>query len=304
MSAFNGRAARFVSLRVMFCLSVGVFILSAACVLATIPAVQVVVPPVQASSTPAVEPLPALLAATRLPTEASTRIPRSTETQAPAISPFYSFQDGPTRTPQPGQLTWRGDLHVHTDCSLEVYETLIDKALQLDFSFIAITDHFGFLLQKCCLVLQRCAAETRLFCIPGEEQFDGQHEIIALGHQTSFNQEPDLVSEITKIHQQNGLAIAPHPLGEGVGGLSQPFDEQSLYHSGFDAMECHHAGAVINQKQYEDSKKYHLPCVFVSDSHPPDNPIGKNFTICSTPVNSLADLKSALDQGLCWGYKQ
>jgi hypothetical protein len=299
------RAAWFPLRRVTLFLSTTLVILSIACVSVAIPGVKEVVIKVEATSTP-IElqqtPTPTLIII--IPTEEPIKTPRPTKTLTPTITPFYNFQDRPTRTPQPGQYTWRGDLHVHSGCTKKDYETVIKKALQFNFSFIAITDHFGFMILDCREVLQLCAAETRLFCIPGEELFDGQMEIIALGHQAFLNQQPDLVSEIAKIHEQNGLAIAAHPLVNSAGGIVPPIDEYSLYHSGFDAMECYRASASANQKQYGDSKRYHLPCVFVSDSHPPEHYIGGNFTICSAPINSLADLESALDQGLCWGYQQ
>ena len=78
-----------------------------------------------------------------------------------------------------------------------------------------------------------------------------------------------------------GTPSHAHPLENGVGGLAQPLDEHSLYQSGFDAMECPTAPVQPQTKSNIKIRK-NSPAVRVRQRlHPPDNPIGKNFTICS-----------------------
>ena len=240
-----------------------------------------------------------------VPTLEPSKTPRPTKTPTPSLTPFYTFLTEQTRTPNPGQTSWRGDLHIHSGCTQTDYETIIAKALKLNFSFIAITDHHGFSALDCRQVLQLCAAESRLFCIPGEELFAGILDIIALGHNTFLNRNPDIVFQVARIHEQGGLAIAAHPLAGGSDKGAGDYTAKELYQSGFDAMECNRSpNRATADAQYAESLKYNLPCVFVSDSHPPVHPVGKNYTICRTPINSLSDLKQALIQGLCKGYRE
>ncbi len=196
----------------------------------------------------------------------------------------------PTRTSKPSQVMWRGDLHIHTNCSdgENSYEEIIQKALELEFDFIAITDHYAFSNENCIPVIQMCQVETRLLCIPGAEVFvrsPALPHLLALGIQSNISP-ASLVAYVEEIHQQGGLAIAAHP--------SDPlYTDDELYHSGLDAMECARGSQEYDQRQWELSEEYNLPCVYNSDAHTLGD-MGRRYTVCTVPINSIADLKTAL----------
>lgn len=97
-----------------------------------------------------------------------------------------------------------------------------------------------------------------------------------------------LKAQVEEIHRQGGLAIAAHPYSSEA-----RYTEDELLHSGLDAMECARGTTEQNQQQWELSEKYGLPCVYVSDAHGVSD-LGRRYTVCSVPINSLADLKAAL----------
>jgi hypothetical protein len=216
-----------------------------------------------------------------------------TDTATPTNTPAATA--GPTLTPEPSQSLWRGDLHIHTNCSQNAtssYEEIVQKALELDFDFIAITDYGALYIEQCSEAIQRCRAETRLLCIPGSELIAVRQpgelvHFVALGIDQAVDFLLPLQAQVEEIHRQGGLAIAAHPYSSAA-----RYTEDELLHSGLDAMECGRGTAEQNQQQLELSEKYGLPCVYVSDAHEVSD-LGQMYTVCSLPINSLADLKAA-----------
>lgn len=241
-----------------------------------------------ASSPPALVPTLALGAGTA--TSVRSQVPtasRTSTTQAPTVAP--------TSSPAPLQVEWRGDLHVHTTSSdgEHTYEDMLQRALDLGFDFLAITDHYGVSDPTHAAASIQCGAETRLFCIPGEELFAGPqpHHLLALGVTQAISADLTLQEQVNEIHRQGGLAIAAHPARTG-------YSIEELYETGLDAMECARGSEEYNLEQLLLSDQYDLPCAYNSDAHE-QSELGSRFTVCSVPINSLADLKVAWILGQC-----
>jgi predicted metal-dependent phosphoesterase TrpH len=181
---------------------------------------------------------------------------------------------------------------MHTTCSdgQNSYEEMVQKALELQLDFIAVTDHVGYAEGSCVSeTIAKCQAETRLLCIPSTEQTTATFHLLAIGIQSRFGafQQP-LVAQVEEIHRQGGLAIAAHPYDK-----TRNFTENQLLHSGLDAMECARGTREQNQQQWQLSEQYNIPCVYNSDAHKKDD-LGKQYNVCSVPINTVADLKAAL----------
>jgi hypothetical protein len=223
----------------------------------------------------------------------------SVPTPSLAVSPTAEIQSGttvvPSRTPKPLQVEWRGDVHVHTVSSDgdDTYEEMLQKALDLGFDFLAITDHYGISDATRAESSIKCRAELRLFCIPGEELFAGPkpHHLLALGTSEEISPILTLQEQVDEIHRQGGLAVAAHPARPG-------YSTEELYDSGFDAMECARGSEAYNLEQLVLAEKHRLPCTYNSDAHE-QSELGSRYTVCSVPINSLVDLKVAWILGQC-----
>ena len=181
---------------------------------------------------------------------------------------------------------------------MNTYEETVQKALELGFDFIAITDYVALYVDQCSEAIQRCRAETRLLCIPGSELVAMREtgpllHLLAIGIERGVDFLLPLEAQVEEIHRQAGLAIAAHPYSR-----TARYTEDELLHSGLDAMECARGTTEENQRQWELSEKYDLPCVYVSDAHQVSD-LGRMYTVCNVPINSLADLKAALAGEKC-----
>jgi hypothetical protein len=173
-----------------------------------------------------------------------------------------------------------GNLHTHTTCSdgNNDYETMITAALKLNFKFIAITDH-----RICPEIISKCLAETRIYCIPGQEVTSNRTHLLAINVTKSINPYQPIDKQVSEIHAQGGLAIAAHPYVEKF-----KYTTVELTNSGIDAMEC----------TITPDEAHPLPCIFTSDAHRA-SALDYKFLSCPSPINTFSDLKKALLFHLC-----
>lgn len=200
-----------------------------------------------------------------------------------------------------------GNLHTHSTCSdgKNSYEDMIAEAIKLNFNFIGLTDH-NFGIENGCPALQKCSAEDRLLCLPGQE-VSGVVHILAIGAGSYISEKQPIKQIVEKIHQQGGLAIAAHPfmINElfGARQLGLPdelrnYTEDELINSGFDAMECDRGTLKDNIYQNNLSQKFHLPCVYNSDAHS-TSMLRNVYNSCPGNIKTFNELKTAIKSGQC-----
>ncbi len=170
---------------------------------------------------------------------------------------------------------YTGNLHMHTTCSdgESGYEEMIQAALKLQFDFVALTDH-----TICPDMTQKCAAETLILCIPGQEVTGDRIHLLSIGTTTYINQDLSLQRQVEEIHKHGGIAMAAHPNAKDF-----LYTDAELAESGIDAMEC---TSDINERRP-------LPCVYDSDAHNAHD-LGWQYMSCAIPINTVTDLKTAI----------
>ncbi|MFA5828513.1 MAG: PHP domain-containing protein [Candidatus Shapirobacteria bacterium] len=189
---------------------------------------------------------------------------------------FHVFVNRPEMLQSPSL----GNLHTHTTCSdgHDDYETMIQSALDLNFKFIAITDH-----KICPEVIQRCLSETRIYCIPGLEITSNRTHLLAINITKTINPYQPITKQVAEVHAQGGLAIAAHPYVEIF-----KYTPDELTGSGIDAMECTDT----------PNEPHPLPCIFTSDAHRA-SALKFQYLSCMGQINTFSDLKNALFSSSC-----
>ncbi len=181
---------------------------------------------------------------------------------------------------------YRGDLHIHTNCSdgHNTYDQMIQAALAAGLDFIAITDHFW-----CPETIARCESETRLVCFPGKEISESVH-ILAVGIPSNVNVGP-VKDVVSTIHKLGGVAIASHPYRE-----DKKYTSSLLLNSDFDAMECNFHQDILLTFDTQS-----MACVWDSDAHEVSDIAAypATTTACDIPIKTIDDLKTAIAGGHC-----
>ncbi|HTX80398.1 MAG TPA: hypothetical protein VMC62_12045 [Longilinea sp.] len=252
------------------------------------------------SEAPTTAPAPTITAtATALPpTLTSTPTPYDTPTLAPSSTPFPTYTPIASLTPVPSHTpthTWpsptpyqsRGDLNIHTDCSVgnDTYSWMAFEAEYWHYDFIAITDYHW-----CPDVIQQCEKDDRILCFPGLAiAVEGSRMLLAIGIHKAIPEGLSIAETVARIHAQGGLAVAAYP-----------YDKQFLYtrdellNTGLDAMECPKKG----DNPFADIATV-IPCVYDSDAIDRLHVEPYASFVCDMKITSIEDLRGALYTGKC-----
>ena len=102
----------------------------------------------------------------------------------------------------------KADLHVHSCFSEDGHSTpeeILEKAKEIGFGCIAITDHNSF------ESFEKVKDFTDVIFVPGEEVGSADGHIIALGIDREIPKHLSIPKTIDLIHEAGGIAIAAHP---------------------------------------------------------------------------------------------
>ena len=160
------------------------------------------------------------------------------------------------------KIVLKGDLHVHTDCSLTLpiskkphvfYSPTqaVRQAIKIGLDFLAITDHDSTEgVKKAQIEAERIFKKTgkKIFVIPGQEittslfqlaginlPIPGAH-ILAYGIKKRIPPFLPIGKTIELIHDQAGIAVAAHPFHRGTISIKErvalfPFDGIEVYNA-------------------------------------------------------------------------
>ncbi len=115
------------------------------------------------------------------------------------------------------------DLHMHTIYSYDGTATVpavLKRASQAGLNVIAITDHDEI---RGALLAEQMAPKFGLEIIPGVEITTAEGDLLGLGIHKTIPAGLSLIDTLLRIGEQNGYAIAPHPMAAGMGMKSVNF---------------------------------------------------------------------------------
>jgi predicted metal-dependent phosphoesterase TrpH len=170
-------------------------------------------------------------------------------------------------------------------------ETLVRRAEQTGLDGVAITDHNTMKG----IAPARQATAGDLIVIPGEEIDTPKGQIIGLFLSEPIEawQSPGVV--INQIHEQGGVAVAPHPFDAMREGLTT-IDEHV---KGLDAIETVNSRCLrsqYNERATAFATEHNLPATGGSDAHFAYE-LGTAFTEVRTDGDTLGEAKQALLAG-------
>jgi hypothetical protein len=203
------------------------------------------------------------------------------------LTPTITRTPAPTRTPRLLFVS-KGDLHMHTTCSdgENTFEEMAADLKRDGDTFFAITDHHW-----CQDIADACARWDQMPCFMGTEiTCDSYVEVLAIGIRKPIKDLMTPAETVAAIHAQGGIAIAAHPWAYGA-----KYTEDELLKSNFDAMECPPDGSY--KLDFDASV---LPCMYDSDAHNVESLDPWSGSVCTIPINSIDDLRTAIKGRMCY----
>lgn len=163
--------------------------------------------------------------------------------------------------------SYKFDLHVHTryslDCNTEVEET-IRTAKKRGIDFIGITDHN---------TVEGWKSVDSKRIILGIEVSSKIGHILGLFIEQKIERGLSGEETVRRIHEQGGLAIAPHPFDTFRGGVGK-----KIFELNFDGIEAFNSkSSFLNRWHRKKIEKYSKAKIATSDAHFASN-IGKGLT--------------------------
>lgn len=161
------------------------------------------------------------------------------------------------------------ELHCHTTYStrarvkfegLNTPDEMVAYAKRIGIDALAITDHNVALSPS---HAKRLEKKHGILVIPGEEVSSSDGHILALGISELIKDRLSAEETIERIHDQGGVAIAPHPFdvyGKGIGTLARKCDAIEVFNA------INH-DRISNFNSHVFAKKHRLPSVAGSDAH-------------------------------------
>lgn len=158
------------------------------------------------------------------------------------------------------------DLHSHTNYSLRCGfmepKTLVKIARKRGLDGIAVTDHDTIKGS----VKAREYAEKSLEIIIGSEVMTSRGEVIGLFLSEEI-QSTDLIDVIEEIHDQNGVAVVPHPFDTLRKSALWPTEDDVKYLDGVEGFNARNVYQKSNIDAIEFGKKHKLAITAGSDAH-------------------------------------
>ncbi|MBS7656074.1 PHP domain-containing protein [Candidatus Bathyarchaeota archaeon] len=180
------------------------------------------------------------------------------------------------------------DLHVHTVNSKDGHISLkhLPKIISLKkLNGVAVTDHNH---------LTKIKFKEALI-IPGVEVTTKEGHLIALGVENLIKKGLNAIDAIEKIHEESGLAIAPHPYDFMTSRLN-PFKLKGK----LDAIETINSSILTFKLSSllaeKAALKLSLPKVAGSDAHIPEA-VGNAYTIIEVSSSSIEEVLKAIKNG-------
>lgn len=160
---------------------------------------------------------------------------------------------------------------------------MVKEARRKGLNGIAITDHDSL---ESWDSLKRLKFDDFII-IPGEEISTRQGHLIALGIAEVIKPGQDVLETIDKIHQQGGIAIAPHPFDIGKKGIRN----FSRFADSIEVFNAMNLDKFANLRALKYARKFKKPMVAGSDAHLKEW-IGRG----SVEINSDYNLDSVLKE--------
>lgn len=189
------------------------------------------------------------------------------------------------------------ELHSHSALSYDgrdPIDLLLEQARAVGLDAIAITDHDEI---DASLEAVEKAPEYDLIGIPGMEVTSEAGHVLALGVSELIPAGLPFDETLSRIREQGGIAILPHPFQKSRSGVSQNVTRAQL--ASADAIEVYNSRLLTGRKNRlakQFARKRNLPMTAGSDAHISEM-VGQAVTLINAEEQTMAGIIDAIRAG-------
>ncbi|MFB6100938.1 MAG: PHP domain-containing protein [Haloplanus sp.] len=160
------------------------------------------------------------------------------------------------------------ELHTHSSLShdgRDPVDHLLEQAASVGLDALAVTDHDEI---DASLDAVDRASDYGLVGIPGMEITSAAGHVLALGVREAIPAGLPFEATLDRIHDQNGIAVIPHPFQSSRHGVAAKISEEAL--ASADAIEVYNSRLLTgraNRKAEHFATAHGLPMTAGSDAH-------------------------------------
>jgi predicted metal-dependent phosphoesterase TrpH len=189
------------------------------------------------------------------------------------------------------------ELHVHSSLSYDGQDSvraLLERASEVGLDVLAVTDHDEF---EASLEATEIAPEYGLLGIPGMEISTAAGHVLAYGIETPVAPGLSFEETIERIHDQDGIAIVPHPFQEMRSGVLAEISPETLTIA--DAIEVYNSRLLTgwsNRQARAFARDHDMPMIAGSDAHVASM-VGRTVTRIDTDERTVDAVLTAIREG-------
>ncbi len=189
------------------------------------------------------------------------------------------------------------ELHTHSEHSYDgrdPVDRLLERASALDLDAIAVTDHDEMAGTREAVEL---APNYDLLAIPGLEVSSAAGHVLALGVEEIVAPDLSFETTIERIHEQDGIAVVPHPFQKSRSGVLANITHDQL--TAADAIEVYNSRLLTgrsNRKAARFARERGIPMTAGSDAHISEM-VGQALTHVEAEDRSVAAILSGIADG-------
>jgi len=195
------------------------------------------------------------------------------------------------------------DIHTHTNrysaCSVLSPVDLVDRALTLGLSGIAITEHNIMWAEREVKELKAATGAEELLILRGREVAASIGHLLIFGYYDELLENSPVEGILEKVHEKGGIVILAHPFRSRNTSREIPNAPEGRF-ACVDAVEVFSGNHTSDQNEYcrQICETFGLVGVGGSDAHSVDM-VGKYLTSFSVTIMDEDDLISEIGAGRC-----
>jgi predicted metal-dependent phosphoesterase TrpH len=189
------------------------------------------------------------------------------------------------------------ELHTHSELSYDgrdPVEMLVEQAAAVGLDALAVTDHDEIAAS---LEAVELCEQRGMVGIPGMEVSTAAGHVLALGVEELVPAGLSFEETVERIHEQDGLAVVPHPFQESRSGVLAEIDREAL--TAADAIEVYNSRLLTGRSNRQARRFAHrngMPTVAGSDAHIAEM-VGQAITHVDTDERTAAAILDAIRDG-------